>query len=850
MFRIIWKDVRNMLRRPLVFLLLFVGLVVGGFSLLVYYVSSSQELKVSRQAAGVDNVVEAAAQTGDVFEIQRFMEFFESGNFPEVEFASAISYEYEDYDVVGLYWHQEGEVAASYKGSFLDASMMGLNKAVASADIFGDREAELGERIKIKGQPYEIVGLVSAYGGYMPELYDARRLKMGTEDVAGVELDRTWQAELKDRPDRVVIIPLDTFEQRGLTSSYYHITFKEELTAAQRRELETRMVEKVGVSGCTDMTQFIQINRINHLSKVLVYFAAIAAGIINIVSLFAFFLKENRRQYVAYRVMGATGGQIAAIVITELALYTLAAFSIGCAGAVPFIEYSGFVGVHMPYGFFDFLFLYLALLGVEVLICLGQIRILTGQTMTRLRGGAEERDRPERKAGEDRVGGMKFAYLLTFRYNRKNIVRTVSIAFLTLVTAFSLAYAMTYVFVSGRYTRYGAKAFPDDVLELMYHNNEFYFQQTDWVQQSGKSYLSAPGLRELEERMQELEGVKGLGRATTFHTFFYGERMYFANEVNRAFAENAPVLLKKGSWEALAQYDAADESAVIPVIVPPYLEKEFPLGTRFSMEYRFVVGQEESGDGTGTYTILSDNHMREFEVAGVIDEASFSITTSDQMWDEVLFVTDHLEDLYDDTLVEKEGKWPTPLYMPEVLHNGEHDARNMWLPSYYLFPEREGKANMDAWNEAVTEYGKWESFDDCIAEYVENFQAAGGNIYFMHAAVASALLILGVGGYSIMLFAANRRMYGIYYVCGMPWSKAAGLTVAGNALDMLLPAAVGAVAGVYAARGIRVFDNATIALSVLTGVGAVLALYALTSAIIALSMRKARPKQLMAADGR
>ena len=79
---------------------------------------------------------------------------------------------------------------------------------------------------------------------------------------------------------------------------------------------------------------------------------------------------------------------------------------------------------------------------------------------------------------------------------------------------------MTYVFVSGRYTRYGAKAFPDDVLELMYHNNEFYFQQTDWVQQSGKSYLSAPGLRELEERMQELEGCKGLGRATTFHTFF------------------------------------------------------------------------------------------------------------------------------------------------------------------------------------------------------------------------------------------------------------------------------------------------------------------------------------------
>ncbi len=59
---------------------------------------------------------------------------------------------------------------------------------------------------------------------------------------------------------------------------------------------------------------------------------------------------------------------------------------------------------------------------------------------------------------------------------------------------------------------------------------------------------------------------------------------------------------------------------------------------------------------------LSDNHMREFEVAGVIDEASFSITTSDQMWDEVLFITDHLEDLYDDTLVEKEEMADAPVY--------------------------------------------------------------------------------------------------------------------------------------------------------------------------------------------
>ncbi len=92
--------------------------------------------------------------------------------------------------------------------------------------------------------------------------------------------------------------------------------------------------------------------------------------------------------------------------------------------------------------------------------------------------------------------------------------------------------------------------------------------------------MSAPGLRELEERMQELEGCRAWpGHHVPY--LFYGERMYFANEVNSAFAENAPVLLKRGAGRALAQYDAADESAVIPVIVPPYLEKGVSAGHAF-----------------------------------------------------------------------------------------------------------------------------------------------------------------------------------------------------------------------------------------------------------------------------
>lgn len=46
MVRIILKDIKSMLGRPLVFILLFIGLAVGSFAVVVYYVSSSTQLKV------------------------------------------------------------------------------------------------------------------------------------------------------------------------------------------------------------------------------------------------------------------------------------------------------------------------------------------------------------------------------------------------------------------------------------------------------------------------------------------------------------------------------------------------------------------------------------------------------------------------------------------------------------------------------------------------------------------------------------------------------------------------------------------------------------------------------------
>ena len=92
MVRIILKDIKSMLGRPLVFILLFIGLAVGSFAVVVYYVSSSTQLKVHQSVYGVDTVVEAPAFVGTSDEIQALIALADSGELPEISYLSAVSF--------------------------------------------------------------------------------------------------------------------------------------------------------------------------------------------------------------------------------------------------------------------------------------------------------------------------------------------------------------------------------------------------------------------------------------------------------------------------------------------------------------------------------------------------------------------------------------------------------------------------------------------------------------------------------------------------------------------------------------------------------------------------------------
>ena len=137
----------------MVFVLLFIGLIVGSFAVVVYYVSSSTQLKVNQSVYGVDTVVEAPSVVGTGDEIRSLITLVDSGELPEISYLSALSFENENYDIVGIYWDEE-EMPAAYEGRFIDASMMGQAKVAAPRDIFEDKDAQVGDTFQFLRMGY------------------------------------------------------------------------------------------------------------------------------------------------------------------------------------------------------------------------------------------------------------------------------------------------------------------------------------------------------------------------------------------------------------------------------------------------------------------------------------------------------------------------------------------------------------------------------------------------------------------------------------------------------------------------------------------------------------------------
>ncbi len=826
MISCIWFELKALIKKPKLFLLLLSGMVIGSFALVTYYVAGTQDLQQLDTVFEQKKVVEFRAFS-DSLDGEKLLALIENEELPSVKYAAVSVYNNSDYDIFAVYYSDEFD--SNFSGRYIHASDMGLANCVVT---YGLKD----KRININGTEFDIVG-VMAENGFAPDSYDFRRIPNGEEYVAGVELAR--DPMLSSRPEDAVIIPLDMLDDVNIYPDYYHILFRKNITESDLEQIKSVLTETFGKEYIefTDMTAYSEIHSSVKYIRLLIYSLAVFIGIINVVAVFGYFLRSNKKSYALYKMLGANNTDITVIIIGELFIICFISFVLGSILSYLFTEYSGLVSEHLPVRPVEILLLFAVFFVIVLLLGIKQIRsIVRGNTAALLSDNKQEKDRDGSIDTANR-----HLYLFSFNYGKSTLGGTFSLIFLSFACAFTLAFAMNYVIEGKMYGRYVSNVFDNSIGVLCLKESEFEDRLIEAEADNDKSILV-----ELRDRIINLTGVKGIGEST-FLPFFVkddSDNFYPMHLGSDVFWDNSQYPLQKGSWEKIITYSGQD---TVPIVVDYRMGKQYPVGSRLTLqvatEYRDVIeGYDDDGHPYGhayeTYAPF------EFEVVGVLKEDVFEIEPNSEYQLEARI--DHYlgrtGDVYDSSYFGS-------IYAPYFTVNGESPVfTGEFDRKWYVFSDGDTDKYSEEWNEELSDIGKIDTFKTAVKYYEENYRQGGGNTYFMHAFISALLLIFGIGGYTIISFFALQRSYGIYFLCGMPWSYGIKLLMAANCANVLVPSIIGAFSGSIFSDSLRNFSISSKLISIGYTLLIMLIIYIFVSVILINYLNKKTPKSLISEE--
>ena len=853
MFHIIFKDIKNMLKKPMAFLLLLFGLITAAASMIIYYSYGSININIRSTMYDQDKTLEVKSNGDPYSEALSLIDLLDSGEIPEAKYFAVVDYSSENYDLIG-YREFEEYFTPSGGGDFLHSEDEGSSLAVVSEDFGEGQKLKVGDTFMLHGKQFTAKGIFIK-NGFDPTIFDIRRVPQGAEYVAGMDFSLERDEEVKNRPSKIAVISLEDYLKICNIPSVYHISFKESLTSEQRADIEQIISNNTGLMNFTPITLFSETNSINQWSNSIIYFIAVVAGIINIIGLFAFFLKENKKQYSIYKLLGASNFRLNIIIYSELFIYTASGFIIALAGAIPIINtVEMFDKCSIP-SISAILVLFMLIYLAAVLMCLSQIKAITRLKKTTLKANKRNKKKKTLPIGDTENIGNRFLYLLSFHYNKKNILGVASIFCLSIAVAFSFTYAMTYVFESNKLSRYIENNYSCELASISFNDNIILNSTNDLY--SGK--ISSPSeyadIQEALDKVKNIGSVNHVDKIQIVYKTLWDEGEYqdkdsqgynmtmFMNE----YIDNVCLPLSKGSWEDMKGYDPADESAVIPCVLSSAAAKIHPYDSEFFAIIPFDTGITDiSGnveDGSISCKYLNEPVRRKFKVVGVISDETYMPTVSASCYgaldpDITLFLTPFNSD-------------ELHIIVPNFLHNGKEQFETE-LSDYYIYLSKDiTEGDKERIREELKPYADVYFFSDLTQRYESLFSSGGGEVYVMHSIISGLLLLFGVGGFCLMQFSANKRTYGVYYICGMNWKKSITLTLTANAINTILPSIVGAVAGIVVASAIRgSFSIDSIIYSILCGIGLVILIYCLVNIVNSIYMKIRKPKNLLTEESK
>ncbi len=826
-------------KRTVIALVLLLGIIISSCAMNVYY---SQSVAMSNTLTGYSSVEKAIDfQAGTMTSADyESISVFLSDYTDELDFYSVMSTQLEDVDIIGI------KADTQKIGVEIGEWVTETGQIVVPYEINGEY-INVGDTYNLDGKDYTVCGVYNPMG-YQADLYSSKRISQASFAATGVESEIQFDEEnpydFSDREVYGVFIMYSDFVENEYVGEIFRVKFLNSFSDAFKddfvNDFIANIVETTGniINAETNaMDKAGEVYGVQFISKFLIYILITVLSLINTLTLFAYVLKQNKKDFLLYKSLGATNKKLLLVTAIESAIYIIIAYTLGFAASKYIVNHTDLKGTVPYYGLKQ----YLLLLAVVLIIAL--IYILISQYML-LKKQKDEEPLLNLRSFIKKTGFKKL-YLLLKNYS-SGILSEAIIFLQVMLVAFSFTYVASFYFERGASMRLAERMTNGNETYLYTWNSKMMFEV---MENFDRNSLFA---QEAQEKIKSLEGINSYGCANCFDFHLNVDKtkqllnkevftLYNVRSISPSIIEKINTKVSKGVW--LDEWkDGVDiaELGYIPVVISENFADDLDLKCGDTLENNGFWFNRESWKYVETdeyeyWDISNDTELFNIKIVGILDNNSnvFLGVGNPPTLGTVFYSVD--------SFVNKENQYL--IYSPYVYKNdkliikeGVYDGQTL------LFPD--GTKDIEYYREQMESYGYVYTMEE-LAYRDDDYYLTGTSEYEIHFYVTVALLIIGVIGYNLLSIERNKKIYGVYFSCGMPFKKAIGISMGANAVIFVLGGVIGSLWGLISADSTRGMMLDTKIYSICTAIGFIIVMFLISSITMFIQMAKLSPVNMI-----
>lgn len=795
----------------LMFIILILGITVSSGTLCLFYAQSAAASNSLNAYRGVNRILDfdisAAANPKSLTCVTEYV----LHNSFDCAFYCAFGNMADEYSVIGA--DSNNPIFLNmFSGNWLSDA----GQAVIPEGGFDG--AKVGDVITVGEACFTVCGTYNP-ALYSGDMYSSKGFSSEKTTAAGMDMDTN---NLQG-----VFIGFVDFANCGVEWQTLRIRFNSSLPAATREKISSQLtsyiMQTTGEAVTADAESLEaakEVYSIDFFGKFVLYIIISLLSLVNILQILNLFIKRSKKQYEVLIVCGATKKGIYITVLTEILLYTVAAFTAGWFICKAVIQRSS-LKYEIPYMGMG---IYLVLLCIVCMIAAAFVLRTLNKT---LKDPFESKDDDQERGSSSKRENL---YLIKNNYTQ-GLWSEFIIFLQILFIAFIFTYAVSYYFEGTSAQRFADKAFGGRTV--------FCLAADPNVEMSGGA---VPSSEQTLSAIQSLDGLEGYG---TLHLMPLWHKTAQRAEV---IGEQLPVceidsdilnrceFTVKGKWlsDWSEGVDVTTAEYVPVVLTAPYaaqlnLRVGDVIEDMMFMDNMRIDDYTEYNDGTVSAEISADYYM-DVKVVGIIriGDRAPELSQFPLRLNNICYMVN------DDCMMAYSPR----LYIGQQLYATD----NTGTFHYVLFPDNEDR--LSEYKAALTDYGVVESLETMAEDYDEEFRMGSG-MYIIQLCMATLLLAVGIAGYNLLSIERQKRAYGIYFACGMPWRKAIAISLTANGAIFLLGGIAGSFWGIYSAKSIRLIATDSTLYSILTALAYVLLLFIISSVSMLVRMLKTSPVSLI-----